>query len=513
MSTQQLLNLLITWLLLPFGAAFVSALLPRLARGLALLCAATTLLVAGWAWRGGSLQLDLIGPLGVQLQVDALAAPFLLLNGLVVLAVLLDRWRRLPEGPFLVLLPVLLGGLNSAFLAVDLVSLYVALEVVGITAFLLILQKRDDLQLWTALRYLLIGNSVMTLYLVGVALLYLNTGSFRLSAMAALPAGDPALAVILALVLVGLLTKAGVFLSGLWLPRTHAEAPAEVSALLSGVVVAGGLCPLLRLEAQLPGLQPVLAWVGLASAVLGLLYALLETDLKRLLAWSTLSQLGLVLLNPAVGGFYALAHGLAKASLFLVAGHVPSRRLEGWARQPLPPGLAVPLLLASLSIAGAPLLLGFWSKQALFSPPLTGFPGIAAAQASWVLPLLGVGTAAVYARLCWLPLQGGRDVPAIGAVLLAALLLLAGVVPLWAPEAQGLPGLGKALALLAAGAGVEALRQLAGARLLRGLRLPDLEQLGDLFGGMAVMGAGLVWLLLGWPDPLGMESGVVAWRG
>jgi multicomponent Na+:H+ antiporter subunit D len=170
-------------------------------------------------------------------------------------------------------------------------------------------------------------------------------------------------------------------------------------------------------------------------------------------------------------------------------------------------------LLASLSIAGAPLLLGFWSKQALFSPPLTGFPGIAAAQASWVLPLLGVGTAAVYARLCWLPLQGGRDVPAIGAVLLAALLLLAGVVPLWAPEAQGLPGLGKALALLAAGAGVEALRQLAGARLLRGLRLPDLEQLGDLFGGMAVMGAGLVWLLLGWPDPLGMESGVVAWRG
>jgi hypothetical protein len=307
MSEESLLlNLLITWLLFPFGAAFVSSLLPSLGRGLNLVAAASTLVVGAWAWLGGNLQLNLIGELGVQLQVDRLAAPFLLLNGLVVLAVLLDRWRRLPPGPFLLLLLVLLGGLNSAFLAIDLVSLYVALEVVGITAFLLILQKRDGRQLWIALRYLLISNSVMTLYLVGVALLYLQVGSFRIASLVDLPAGDQALAVILALVLVGLLTKSGLFLAGLWLPRTHAEAPAEVSALLSGVVVAGGLCPLLRLNAQLPGLQPLLAWVGLGSAVLGLVYALLESDLKRLLAWSTLSQLGLVLLNPVVGGVYAL---------------------------------------------------------------------------------------------------------------------------------------------------------------------------------------------------------------
>jgi len=526
MSQTQLLNLLITWLLFPFGAAFVSALLPSLSRWLSLLAAATTLLVGGWAWRGGSLQLDLIGELGVQLQVDRLAAPFLLLNGLVVLAVLVDRWRRLPQGPFLVLLPVLLGGLNSAFLAIDLVSLYVALEVVGITAFLLILQKRDARQLWIALRYLLISNSVMTLYLVGVALLYLQVGSFRITSLAALPAGDQGLAVILALVLVGLLTKSGLFLSGLWLPRTHAEAPAEVSALLSGVVVAGGLCPLLRLNAELPGLQPLLAWVGLASVLLGLVYALLESDLKRLLAWSTLSQVGLVLLNPVVGGAYALAHGLAKAALFLVAGHVPSRRLASWAGQPLPPALAVPLLLASLSIAGAPLLLGFWSKQALFTPPLTGFPGLPAALAVWLLPLLGVGTAAVYARLCWLPLRLGGGLPAPGALLLAAVLVLAGLFPLLIPlsspdlqtaallsAAPPLAATGKALAVLAAGAGVEALRQLALRCRLAGLHLGDLEQFGDLLGGMAVMGAGLVLLLLGWPEPLALESEVLAWRG
>lgn len=528
MSDPFLSNLLITWLLLPFAAAFLAALLPALARWCVALSGTLTLVVGAWAWQGGSQALDLIGPLGVQLRVDGLAAPFLLLNALVLLAVLAERWRRLPEGPFLVLLALLLGGLNSAALAVDLVSLYVALEVVGITAFLLILRNRDTTQLWIALRYLLVSNSVMTLYLVGVALLYLQVGSFRIGALAALPAAEPSRAVILALVLVGLLTKGGLFLSGLWLPRTHAEAPADVSALLSGIVVAAGLCPLLRLADQLPFLQPLLAWLGLASALLGLIYALAESDLKRLLAWSTLSQVGLVLLNPAVGGLVALAHGLAKACLFLVAGHVPSRRLEGWSSRPLPIALALPLLLASLSIAGAPPLLGFWSKQALFTPPLQqGFslPGL---EAGWLPALLSVGTAAVYARLCWLPVRFGPGLPAPGAALLILPLLLAPLLPApllpppFTAAAAGPASLAKGLAVLAAGAGVEALRQMAsrlrpataaGLQPVR-LRLPDLERLADLMGSMAVMGSALlVVLLLRRPTLVALEEAGVPWPG
>lgn len=509
-----LVNLLITWLLLPFGVAFLAALLPRFAQGLSLLAALSTAGVGLWALLGGSVQLDLIGALGVQLQIDALAAPFLALNGLVALAVLLDRWGQSIPGPFLVLLPVLLGGLNSAFLAVDLVSLYVALEVVGITAFLLILQKREPRQLWVALRYLLVGNAVMILYLVGVAVLYLHTGSFRLTALADFPPADPALAVIVALLLVGLLTKSGLFLSGLWLPRTHAEAPAEISALLSGVVVAGGLCPLLRLAEQLPGLQPVLTWIGLASALLGLVYALLETDLKRLLAWSTLSQVGLVLLNPPVGGLYALSHGLAKGALFLVAGRAASRSLARWPSQPLPAGLALPLALAGLSIAGAPLLLGYGAKQLLFSPPLGGFAGLPVATAGWLLPLLSVGTAAVYARLLWGRFQPGPLLQAPGALLLALLLLLA---PLMGSASLALPAsagaLGKALAVLAAGAGMEALRRTGAGMRVPDLPLPNLERLVDLLGGMALVGGGLLLALLGLALPLGVEAEVVAWRG
>jgi len=373
----------IGWLLLPFLAAFLSALLPVLARWLALLCCAATVFLAaaialgalqlgaitGEALPGGALPgaIALLGPYGVSLRVDAFSAPFLLLNGLVGGAVLLDGWRQPPPGPFLPLLMVLHGGLNSAFVATDLISLYVTLEVVGVSAFLLILISRSERTLWVALRYLLIGNTVMTLYLIGTAVVYVQTGSFRLEAVAATTGGAA-----LALLLVGLLTKSGLFLSGLWLPLTHAESPAVVSALLSGVVVTSGIAPLLRLNEAVPALHGVIPAIGLASAALGLLFALVDGEVKRMLAWSTLSQMGLVVLAPAVGGIYALGHGVAKAALFLGARRYPARDLAGWKSRPLPPGVWGPLWIASLSVAGLPPLLGFTAKYQLnkaISPP------------------------------------------------------------------------------------------------------------------------------------------------
>jgi multicomponent Na+:H+ antiporter subunit D len=286
-------------------------------------------------------------------------------------------------------------------------------------------------------------------------------------------------------------------------------------------VVAGGLCPLLRLADLLPSLQPLLALLGLGSALLGLVYALLESDLKRLLAWSTLSQVGLVLLLPSIGGLVALTHGLAKACLFLVAGHLPSRRLDGWSSRPLIPGLAIPLLLASLSIAGTPLLLGFWSKQSLFAAPLPALATLPANAGDWLPTLLSVGTAAVYARLCWLSLRPASDAPAPGALLLAALLLVGALLPLPLPggavgpsalqtlQGAGAATLAKAFAVLAAGAGVEGLRRLAAVS----WRLPDLERLGDLLGSMALMGAALLLLVGRRPAPLELVEVGLPWPG
>ncbi len=489
--------LTIAWLLLPFLAAFLAALLPRLARLLILSVVATTLAMALAAWLGWlPSELLLLGPLGVRLQLDPLAAPLLLLAALVSAAVLLEGWGRDPDKPFLLLLLLLQGGIDSAIVASDLISIYVAQEVVGISTFLLLVRGNRAPQLWIGLRYLLLGNSVMLLYLLGAALVYREQSSFALDGL------DQSSGIALALLLVALFTKAEVFISGLWLPRTNAVAPAAVSALISGGVVCAGLAPLLRIAAAVESVCPLFRWIGLASALLGLIFALAERRVARLLAWSTISQMGMVLLVPAAGGLYALAHGLAKAALFLVSERLPAVSLDGWSAQALPWRHWAPLLLASLSIAGAPPLLGFLAKEQL-NMALAG-PG-GGLQAVAVLPgaivFLSVGTAAVYARLWRLPCNAAKaeeGQPASpGALLLVAALLLLNLTP-WALEAwrtlmdQGITqALLKSAGLVLAGAGLQRLWP----RGADGFGLPDLEGFDDLLGGAVLVGAALMLLL------------------
>ncbi|MCP9883542.1 proton-conducting membrane transporter [Synechococcus sp. ATX 2A4] len=487
-------GMVIAWLLLPFLAAFLAAVLPPLARWLALLCCLATAAVAV-AIQLGSLpvNVDLLGAYGVALKTDAFAVPFLLLNALVCSAVVIDSWERPLPGPFLLLLMVLHGGLSSAFVVMDLVSLYVTLEVVGISAFLLILISRSDRSLWVALRYLLIGNTVMTLFLIGAALVYLERGSFRFEAVA----GTTSIAA-LALLLVGLLMKSGLFLSGLWLPVTHAEAPAEVSALLSGVVVTAGIAPLLRLSCGVPALGPVITGIGLASAVLGLVFALADADAKRLLAWSTLSQMGLVALSPVAGGFYALSHGTAKAVLFLVARRFPGRALQGWRERPLPAGVWWPLCIGSLSIVGLPPLAGFAAK--------TDLSGALSLPLEVAVTLVSMGTVAVYARFWGAPLlhrtapvvglSSGGEAPepawSLGVILLVLALVVMGSATL-PSTASPFSAVAKSAMVLLGGWGLHTLVE--GLRLPERLRLPDLEGLSDLLGGIGVVGAGLLLIL------------------
>ncbi len=483
-------SLAIAWLLLPFLIAFAAILLPRFGWILSLLTCALSLL-AGLATVAGaeSLALQLSGPYGVSLLLDGFSAPFLVLNALVTGAVVLDSRHRPRTGSFWLVLLVLHGGINSALVCHDLISLYVALEVVSIASFLLIAEPGNLKRVWIGLRYLLVGSTALLFYLIGTAEIFRGSGSFALESLAAAPAGA------LALLLIGLVTKSGLFLSGLWLPRTHAEAPAEVSALLSGVVITAGAAPLVRVATFSPSLGDTVLWFGLASALFGLVFALLETDVKRLLAWSTVSQMGLVVLSPATAGLFALGHGVAKASLFLVARHFPSRRLEGWSQTPLPTAVWLPMQLASLSIAGCPLLVGYLAKD-LLQARLTG-------AVAMLVVALSVGTAAVYARLWESPLPGpaAPEAPSPsdgGGVLLLilALLLSNGLGALGAERipwaiAFSAEALLKAIAVLVAGWIVH--RLLAPWR--AAVTLPDLEGFDDLIGGMGIVGTGLVLML------------------
>jgi len=182
-----------------------------------------------------------------------------------------------------------------------------------------------------------------------------------------------------------------------------------VSALLSGVVVGGGALPLLRLEQLNPAIGELLLPIALASAVLGLIYALGVTDAKRLLAWSTLAQMGLVLLAPAAGGLMAFSHGVGKSGLFLTARQWPSRSLETWRQQPLSAPVLLTLLVGSCSIAGLAPLLGYAAKKQLEDAMP---PAIAA-----ILLVLSVGSVAVYYRLCRAPLATASEPPAASLVL------------------------------------------------------------------------------------------------
>jgi multicomponent Na+:H+ antiporter subunit D len=338
-----------------------------------------------------SLAPQLLDHFGVTLLVDELSGYFILTNGLVTAAVVCYCWEQNKSAFFYSQAIVLHGSVNASFICNDFISLYVALEVIGIASFILIAYPRTDRSIWVALRYLFIGNVAMLFYLVGVALVYQAHHSFAFTGLR----GSPPEAI--ALILMAILAKAGVFILGLWLPLTHSEAESPVSALLSGVVVKAGVFPLLRFALVMPELDPIIRIFGLGSAILGVIYALFEKDTKRTLAFSTISQLGFILSSPAFSGFYVLSHGLVKSSLFLIAGKLPSRKFSELQNQGISPALWIPLAIAGLSISGFPLLAGFGAKVVAMKNllPWQEIP----------MNVAAVGTAIYFAKFIFLPHQ------------------------------------------------------------------------------------------------------------
>jgi multicomponent Na+:H+ antiporter subunit D len=188
-------------------------------------------------------------------------------------------------------------------------------------------------------------------------------------------------------------------------------------------VVKAGVFPLVRCALLLEELNPIVRLFGMGTAALGVSYAVFEKDTKRLLAFSTVSQLGWILSAPQVAGFYALTHGLAKATLFLTAGALPSRNFKELEEQPMNTALWIPLVMGGLSISGFPLLAGFEAKVLTLKNLL-----------HWqALPMnfLAVGTAITLSKLIFLPHESGEQskpiplgfwlgvIPLLGALIVA----------------------------------------------------------------------------------------------
>ncbi len=391
-------NITIAWIALPFFIGFVIYLLPQLDRILAL---GTALVSAGYAlqifFASSPLNIQLLNNFGVTLTIDQLSSFFIFTNALVTAAVIIYCWQTSKSTFFYMQTLILHGSVNATFVSADFISLYVALEVISIASFLLIAYTRSDRSIWVGLRYLFVSNVAMLFYLVGAVLVYQAHHSFNYAGLR----GSPPEAV--ALIFLGLLVKGGIFVSGLWLPLTHSESESPVSAMLSGVVVKAGVFPLVRCALMLEEIDPIVRFFGVATALLGVGYAVFEKDTKRMLAFHTISQLGFVLAAPLVGGFYALTHGLVKSALFLIAGVLPSRNFKELQHQPIDRSIWIALVIASFSISGFPLLSGFGAKV-LTSENLLPWQVIG-------MNIAALGTAISFAKLIFLPNQPSSSAP------------------------------------------------------------------------------------------------------
>ena len=294
------------------------------------------------------------------------------------------------------LLAVLITGLIGVVTARTIVAFLAAWEVMAISAWLLVIFERQHAEVRRAGLVYLILTHTSTIALFGMfAAWSAGSGGATFAELASRSGQDGTpVALVAVLGLIGFGIKAGVVPGHIWLPGAHAAAPSHISALLSGVMLKVGIYGLLRMVMLLGPLPAWWGWVvllmGLVSAVLGVLWALAQHDLKRLLAYHSVENIGIILLGLGVGalgsayqhpavallGFtgallHTLNHSLFKSLLFFGAGAVlrvagtrEIDRLGGLAGRM--PGTAVAFLVASLAIVGLPPLNGFVSEWVIF---------------------------------------------------------------------------------------------------------------------------------------------------
>jgi multicomponent K+:H+ antiporter subunit A len=432
---------------------FVGALLPTLARRLfglepafaAALVALPALAIVLWlapgALAGGTYvaRWEWVPQLGLEfaLRWDGLSLLFsLLITAIGSLVIAYSRWYLGPDEytpRFYGLLLAFMGAMLGIVLAENLLVLVICWELTSITSFLLIGFRGAAAESRQGARLALLVTGAGGLALLGAMLLIGETlGSYSVSAVLASGAelkGSGLYPVILGLVLFGAFTKSAQFPFHFWLPHAMA-APTPVSAYLhSATMVKAGLFLLMRFYPAL-GATPEWFWavttVGATTLLFASGVAMYRHDLKGLLAYSTISHLGLITLLMGLGTplgevaavFHLINHAVFKASLFMAAGIVDHgtgtrdmRRLSGlWRHMPYTATLAI---IAAAAMAGVPLLNGFLSKEMFFAETLQ----IEGAGAKWLFPaaaaLAGIFTVAYSTRFVHDVFFGGRakDLP------------------------------------------------------------------------------------------------------
>lgn len=430
----------------------------------ALLLLACALALAVEVDRAGRMSVALGGwplPYAIEFVADRAGAFMVLAAALLGAMVVLHQAGRAdpaPETPILnPLLHGLLAAAGGAFVTADLFNLYVWFELLLIVALGLLAHGGRARQLDAAFKYLALNLLGTLLFLAAVAFVFGATGQLNFSALTE-AARRPELAGILpvyaALLALAFLLKAGAFPWFAWLPASYHTLPAPVLALVGGLITKVGVFALLRMGQIFAGSPPLfdeaLGWIALATMLSGVLGAAYHWDLRRILAFHIISQIGYLLLGVALaspagaaGALFFTAHNmLVKADLFLIAGliwalagHYDLRRIGGLYRAH--PGLATLFLIAAFSLVGVPPSSGFWGKFLLVRE------SFAQERYVWGGVALAVGALTLYSmtkiwlEAFWKPHpEPGLQAPVAGlkpawwsVALLTALVLALGLMP------------------------------------------------------------------------------------
>ena len=468
-----------TWLLvLPVLIPLVTAVAALLARrsvraqrgisvvgGSALLGVSAALMVA--VWQNGILAVQMGGwqaPFGITLVADLLGAVMVLITAIVGLAAAVYSLASIDEARerfhYHPLYHVLLMGVCGAFLTGDLFNLYVWFEVLLISSFVLLVLGNDRGQVRGAVVYVMVNLVGSLGFLMAIGLLYGLTGTLNFADLSVRLAEVDAPGLTTAISMLFLIAfgmKAAVFPLFFWLPASYHTPPIAVSAIFAGLLTKVGVYALIRVFTLLftqdvGTTHTLLLWVAGLTMVTGVLGAAAQTDVRKILSFHIVSQIGYMIMGLAlftplalVGAvFYIVHHIIVKANLFLVAG-VAERLVGSFELKNLGglyrshPWVAVLFIIPAFSLAGFPPLSGFWAKLILIKAGFDVGAYVIVAVALVVGLLTIFSMTKIWNGAFWKPLADGLEVaPARGRGLVlmaspvAVLAVLTLVIGLWA---------------------------------------------------------------------------------
>lgn len=331
-------------------------------------------------------------PFGIVLYVDRLAALLVVVSSIVLLAVLLfsvgqgaaDGDDDTPVSIFHPSYLILAAGIFNAFIAGDLFNLYVGFEILLVASYVLITLGSTESRIRTGVVYIVVSLVSSILFLAAIAMIYGALGTVNMvqiaERMGQLP---PQTQLVLHLMLLlAFAIKAAVFPLSFWLPDSYPTAPAPVTAVFAGLLTKVGVYAMIRTETELfrdNSVNTLLLVVALATMIVGVLGAVAQAELKRILSFTLVSHIGymvfgLAIATPAAIGatiYYVIHHIVVQTTLFLAVGLIERRagstsilKVKGLMRAA--PVIAVLYFIPAVNLGGLPPFSGFIGKFALF---------------------------------------------------------------------------------------------------------------------------------------------------